>query len=93
MELSLVELFLVEANLIQHGNMSIDLDLLFIRETCGQYFDCFIDFSKSSGEEENNGSDEILPPEQIPGPYCLPIIGSLYKYLPLGQFASFCLRL
>ena len=45
---------------------------------------CLIDFSKSSGEEENNGSDEILPPELIPGPYCLPIIGSLYKYLPLG---------
>ena len=43
-------------------------------------------FSKSSGEEENNGSDRIFPPQQIPGPYCLPIIGSLYKYLPLGQY-------
>ena len=83
----------MEANLIKHGNMWIDLDLLFIRETGCQYFDCFIDFSKSSGEEENNGSDGILPPEQIPGPYCLPIIGSLYKYLPLGQFVSFLLTI
>ena len=55
---------------------------------------CHIDFSKSSsGEEESNGgSDDALPPEQIPGPYCLPIIGSLYKYLPLGQFSFVLLK-
>ena len=27
----------------------------------------------------------VLPPEQIPGPVCLPLIGTLYKYLPLGK--------
>ena len=30
--------------------------------------------------------EKAKPPEEIPGPLSLPIIGTLYKYLPAGKY-------
>ena len=39
--------------------------------------------------EDGAKRQEVFPPEWIPGPIRLPVIGSAYKYLPGGRYINY----
>ena len=47
---------------------------------------CFREAVGTAMMKEDVPLEDALPFEQIPGPRPLPVIGTLYKYLPGGEY-------